>query len=102
LDGTWEGEAIYPQQGKAVERFFFQTNGDKLSGTATFLQVEKVIEEGRLAGNEISFSIRLSVAGGNDRRVVYRGSASAGLVKLRVQDDATRAPVEITLKRSGK
>jgi hypothetical protein len=101
-DGAWEGEAIYPEQGKVVERFFFQTDGDKLSGTATYLSAEHAIEEGRWAGAEVSFSIRLPVAGGGERIIYYRGNAGTDHVKLRVQDDGDHAPVEFTLGRGDK
>ncbi len=58
ITGPWSGEVRYDWGDKYTEAFFFQPEGSKLFGTASFLGAKRGIEEGKIEGETISFFVR--------------------------------------------
>ena len=57
ISGWWK-EVTYGWGPRYTEQFLFQTEGDKLFGTASFLAFKRGIEDGRIEGDKISFTVR--------------------------------------------
>jgi hypothetical protein len=58
ISGVWQGGITYSRGSTYTERFLFQAEGDKLFGSASFLAFKRGIEDGKIAGDKISFSVR--------------------------------------------
>jgi len=101
--GSWKGDVTYPWQVSYTEQFLFQPEGDKLFGTVTFLGVKRGIEDGKIVGDMISFSVAFEEIYGSTtrpRRNRYEGKLSADTIQLRIMDDQGNSPVEFVLTRS--
>ena len=55
-------EGAYSWGPTHTEQFLFQAEGDKLFGTASFLGFRRGIEDGRIDGDKISFTVRFQAA----------------------------------------
>jgi hypothetical protein len=102
INGTWQGEVNYDWGAKYTERFFFQSEGDKLFGTASFLGTKRGIEDGKLESDGFSFFTRFQQMLGSaitEHRNRYWGKVVNGEIRLRIQDDRGNLPVEIKLTK---
>ena len=103
ITGSWSGEVTYPWDARYNETFFFQPEGSKLFGTASFLGLKRGIEEGKADGENISFYLRYEeVSGGErrDRKNYYWGKLAGEKIIIRMQDDRGSPPVEWALTRA--
>ena len=101
--GNWSAEIAYPWGVKLTERFFFQPEGGKLFGTASFLGVKRAIEDGEISGDTIVFKVRFEeLADGSTRPRWnrYEGKLQAKEIHLRLIDDKGGTPVEVNLTRT--
>ena len=103
IAGVWEGEVTYSWGAKYKERFFFEPEGDKLFGTATFLESKRGIEDGKIEVDHISFSVRFEEMSGDAAREVknsYFAKVSGSELSVRMQDSRGTPPLEFKLTRS--
>ncbi len=92
VSGKWTGQM--PSRGDvAAATFTFKVEGAKLTGTLTSAQGETTIEDGKVAGDQISFS----AAGGN-AKILFQGSVSGDQIKMTRTREGGQAR-EFTLKR---
>src|SRR5258706_3513687 len=101
--GNWSAEINYPWGVKMTERFFFQPEGAKLFGTASFLGAKRAIEDGEISEDTIVFKIRFEeLADGSTRQRWnrYEGKLNGKEIHLRLIDDKGGAPVEVNLTRT--
>ena len=101
--GVWEGEVTYSWGAKYKERFFFEPEGGKLFGTATFLESKRGVEDGKIEGDHISFSVRFEEISGDVTREVkntYFARVSGSELSVRMQDSRGTPPVQFKLTRS--
>ena len=101
--GGWSGEVTYGWGAKFIEPFFFQPEGNKLFGTASFLGAKRGIEEGKIAGESISFYVRYEEVSGSEsreRKNYYWGKINGDDILMRMQDDRGSAAVEWILRKS--
>jgi hypothetical protein len=101
--GRWSGEVTYGWDAKYNEPFFFQPEGNKLFGTASFLGVKRGIEEGKIEGGTISFYVRYQEVSGSDareRKNYYLGNLNGKDILIRMQDDRGNPAVEWVLTKS--
>ena len=84
VSGTWKATAEGPNG--AMERtFVFKVDGDKLTGETTSSMLGKsVIENGKVDGDEISFSITEKIQD-TDTKISYKGKVSGNSMKLTSQ-----------------
>jgi len=97
ISGVWQGEVAYSGGSTYTERFLFQAEGDKLFGTASFLTFKRGIEDGRIDGDKISFTVRFQAASEDmttEHKNRYVGSVSGNQIHFRMQDDRGNPPVE--------
>ena len=105
VSGVWRGEVTYSWGPTHTERFLFQVEGDKLFGTASFLGFKRGIEDGRIDGDKISFTVRFSEAlegMSTERTNRYTGVLSGGEIHFRMQDDKGSPPIEFIVKKAGQ
>lgn len=97
IDGKWAGE-IAGMDGNAMKvSYTFKADGATLTGTTTGPDgKEMVIKDGKIAGNNVSFSITLDF-GGQEMKMEYKGVLSGDDLKLTL--DMMGQPMEIPLKR---
>ena len=105
LSGVWQGEVTYSWGARYTEQFFFQPEGSRLYGTASFLEHKRGIEDGKIDGEGFSFSVRYeevlgSVAAGRINR--YRGKVAGSEIQFRMQDDKGGTPVEFVMRKHGE
>ena len=84
----------------ASTTFNFKADGEKLSGTMTGPQGEIPLQEGKVAGNQISFSTTLDF-GGNSVKILYKGTLNGDQMKMTREREGSGQPREFTIKRSG-
>ncbi len=81
ISGNWKGTAEGPQG--ALERsFVFKVDGTKLTGETTSEMLGKsTIADGKVDGDNISFSITASM-GGNELKLNYKGKVTGNEIQL--------------------
>lgn len=102
LAGTWSAEVTYPWDAKHKEGFFFQPEGNRLYGTASFLGAKRGIDDGKIEGDEIFFSVRFqeqSASGTRDHKNYYGGKIAGNEIRFRLQDDRGSPPLEFVAAR---
>ena len=100
ISGTWKGTADF--QGQAIERsFVFKVDGGKLTGeTTSQLLGKSTIEDGKVDGDNISFTITASFQG-NEMKIAYKGKVSGDTIKLSADLGAEAGQtIEWTLKKA--
>jgi hypothetical protein len=101
--GSWSGQVTYPWEAQYNELFFFQPEGAKLFGTASFLGMKRGIEEGKLEGENISFYVRYEEVSGGERRErknYYWGKLVGDKIRMRMQDDRGNPAVEWAVSKT--
>jgi hypothetical protein len=92
ISGKWSGDV--PRRGEATPTtFVFKVDGDKLTGTLTSSQGPESFTDGKISGNDISFSME---AGG--AKVVFKGTVSGDEIKMTRQREGGEAR-PFTLRR---
>lgn len=100
ISGTWKGTADTPNG--AVERtFVFKVDGSKLTGkTSSSMMGESTITDGKIDGDNISFTITASFQG-NELKLNYKGKVlSNNEIKLTVEIPDMGQTIEYTAKRT--
>jgi hypothetical protein len=101
--GVWGGEVTYSWGAKHKERFFFEPEGDKIFGTASFLGSKRGIEDGRIEGDRILFRISYEEMLGSVNRAVknyYIVRVAGSGLSVRMQDSRGTPSLEFKLTRS--
>jgi hypothetical protein len=100
IAGKWMGDMPGRGGETASTMFNFKVDGEKLSGTMTGPQGEIPLQEGKVAGNQVSFSTTLDF-GGNSVKILYKGALSGDQMKMTREREGSGQPREFTIKRSG-
>lgn len=84
VTGKWKGESEGPNGQKRETTFTFEATGSTLTGTVLGGRGgESKIEDGKIDGDNISFSVTRSM-GGNDVKVQYKGTVAGDEIKFTV------------------
>ena len=73
---------------------------EKLTGSVAGAQGDMPIQEGKIAGNQISFSTSFD-AGGNTIKILCKGTMSGDQMMMTREREGSGQPREFTIKRSG-
>jgi hypothetical protein len=93
VSGKWSGQV--PSRGEAVAATFtFKVDGDKLTGTMTGPEGDISLQEGKVSGDQISFS----TTGGN-AKILFQGTVAGNEIKMTRTREGGQAR-EFTLKRA--
>ena len=81
--------------------FTFKVSGATLTGSMTGPQGDVPLQEGKVAGDQISFSTTLDI-NGNSIKILYKGTVSGDQIKMsRERDGGGGQAREFTVKRAG-
>jgi hypothetical protein len=94
VSGKWTGEVPGRGGQGAAATFVFKADGDKLTGTMTGPQGEAALQEGKVSGDEISFSMQ-----GNNAKILFKGTVSGDQIKMTRTREGGEGR-EFTLKRA--
>ena len=99
VDGKWTAQV--PGRGGQTREttFTFKAEGEKLTGTVSGMQGDNPISDGKISGDDISFSLKLSFQG-NDFTFLYKGKISGDEIKMtRTREGSDQPGQEFTAKR---
>lgn len=99
VTGKWTAQV--PTRGGELRQttFVFKQDGARLTGTMTSFDREVPIEDGKVEGDQISFSVTLSF-GGNEMRFLYKGVVSGTEIRFTRQREGGGQPREFVAKRA--
>ncbi len=92
IDGKWAGEIV--GQGMQIE-FTFKAEGTTLTGVHIVNGQETPIKDGKIDGNNISFTVTLDLGG--ESKIPHKGTISGDQIKMTYE--MMGQPGEILLKR---
>jgi hypothetical protein len=92
VSGKWKAEFATPDGTQRVNTFTFKVDGGKLTGTVAGSQDETPIQNGKVNGDDISFTAERPFG-----TFTYNGKASGGEIKFKVTFNDQS--FEITAKR---
>ncbi|HEY6400504.1 MAG TPA: hypothetical protein VI479_03795 [Blastocatellia bacterium] len=99
VDGKWTAQ-VPGRGGQTREQTFtFKAEGDKLTGTVSGMQGDNPISDGKISGDEISFTVKISF-NGNDVTLLYKGKVSGDEIKMtRTRQGGDQPGQEFTAKK---
>jgi len=99
LAGKWNAEFTTPNGETRQNTFTFQVDGNTLTGTVSTQRGESKIEDGKISGDEITFSVTRN-RGGNDIKFHYKGKVNGDEIKFTVTVGEGDRTFEMTAKRA--
>lgn len=93
IDGKWVGEIV--GQGMKIE-FTFKAEGTTLTGVHIVNGQETPIKDGKIEGNNISFTVTLDFGG--ETKIPHKGTISGDEIKMTYE--MMGQPGEILVKRA--
>src|SRR5438067_13928590 len=100
VSGKWAGEMPGRGGDMTATTFTFKADGEKLTGSMTGPQGDIPLQEGKVSGNQVSFSTTLDF-GGNSIKILYKGTVNGNEIKMTREREGSGQPREFTVKRSG-
>jgi hypothetical protein len=99
VDGKWVAQ-VAGQGGQTREvTFTFKAEGEKLTGTVSGRQGDTPISDGKIKGDDISFTQSFEVQG-NAVKLIYTGKVSGDEIKMtRKREGSDQPAAEFTAKR---
>ena len=99
VSGNWTGTAEGPN-GPISRTFTFKQDGAKLTGeTNSEYTGKSVINDGKVDGDNISFSITANIQG-NEMKLNYKGKVTGNTIKVSSEFGGAGQTIEWTLKKS--
>ena len=98
ITGKWAAEVTSRNGEKRTQVFNLKADGEKLTGTVVGMGGQEMnIEEGKIAGDDVSFAVTMEF-NGNKRRMEYKGKIAGEEINFKTgQGDRVR---EFTAKRA--
>jgi hypothetical protein len=99
ITGKWTAQV--PGRGGQTQEttFNLKADGDMLTGAISTQRGEMPISDGKISGDNISFTVKMSFQG-NEMKMLYKGTVSGDQIKFtRTREGADRTQ-EFTAKRS--
>ena len=99
VSGKWTAQ-VPGRDGQTRElTFTFKAEGEKLTGSMSGQQGDSEITDGKISGDQISFTVKINIQG-NERKFLYKGTVSGDEMKVtRTIEGGNRPPQEFTAKR---
>ncbi len=98
VNGKWKAEFETPDGQTRSNTFTFKVEGDKLTGSVLGQAGEAPIQGGKVAGDNISFSVVRNF-GGQDVTLTYKGKVSGDEIRFTVEFGGGDRSFEIVAKR---
>lgn len=93
ISGKWKAEFTTPDGTQRTNTFTFKVDGGKVTGTVAGTQDETPIKDGKISGDDISFSADRPFG-----TFTYKGKVSGNEIKFTVEFDGNS--FEIVAKRA--
>lgn len=107
IAGRWRATVRYDWGAEHEENFDLKPEDGEVFGTASYLRVPRIIEQGELRGERLRFVTRTQVVSGNEapRELThrYRGKVTAGAIHFVLESTGGYggyAPVEFVARRA--
>ena len=100
VNGKWTAQV--PGRGGQTREttFTFKAEGEKLTGTVSGMQGDTPISDGKISGDDISFTLKLNFQG-NEITFLYKGKISGDEIKMtRTRQGGDQPGQEFTAKRA--
>jgi hypothetical protein len=100
VNGKWTAQV--PGRGGQTREttFTFKAEGDKLTGTVSGMQGDNPISDGKISGDDISFTVKINFQG-NEITLLYKGKVSGDEIKMtRTRQGGDQPGQEFTAKRA--
>lgn len=94
---TWEMEGRDGQ--KRTQTMTLKAEGDKLTGSMQGRQGERPISDGKISGDDISFSMTMQM-GGESRKLLYKGKIAGDELKLTMSSEGGEFSRDFVAKRA--
>ena len=99
VTGKWTAQ-VPGRDGQARETTYsFKVEAGKLTGTISGMRGETPISDGKVTGDEVSFTVSMSF-GGNDVKMLYKGKVSGDEIQFTRTREGGDRPQEFTAKRA--
>jgi hypothetical protein len=98
VSGKWVAQVPGPNGQSRETTFNFKVDGTTLTGTVSGRQGDNPISDGKVSGDDLSFTVAVSF-NGNDVKLMYKGKVSGDEIKF-TRTVEGRPPQEFTAKRS--
>jgi hypothetical protein len=100
LTGKWVAQ-VPGRDGQTRETTFnFKAEGEKLTGTVSGRQGDNPISDGKIKGDEISFTVVANFQG-NEVKLLYKGKVTGDEIKIsRTREGGDQPPQEFVAKRA--
>jgi hypothetical protein len=98
ITGTWKGTAETPN-GSVERTFVFKQDGEKLTGeTSSEMLGKSTIAEGKVTGDDVSFSITVKFQG-EELTLNYKGRIAGNEIKFHVEGPAGGPSIDYVAKK---
>jgi hypothetical protein len=98
ITGAWKAE-MPGRDGQTREvTFNFKQDGDKLTGTTSGRGGEIPISDGKISGDEISFTVVREIQG-DQVKMLYKGKISGAEIQFKMQREGSDREREFTAKK---
>jgi hypothetical protein len=98
VDGKWTAE-VPGRNGTQTTTFTFKSAGSKLEGTVANQRGDSPIADGKVDGDNISFTQKLSF-NGNDVTINYKGVIKGDTIELTREVEGRGGPATFTAKKA--
>lgn len=98
VSGKWVAQVPGREGATREMTFTFQVDGETLTGTIGSARGETAISEGKISGDNISFSVTMEF-GGNSVKLLYKGVVSGSEIKFTSQREGSDRTREFTAKK---
>lgn len=99
VNGKWTA-TVQGRNGNSREvTYNFKADGEKLTGTMSSPMGDREIENGKITGDDISFTMTMNM-GGESRKMMYTGKVSAEELKLTMKSEGGEFTRDISAKRA--
>ncbi len=99
VTGKWVAEVSTRDGGTREAVFNLKAQGTELTGTVSTRRGEQQISDGKINGDEISFTVTIE-AGGNQLKFLYKGKVAGDQIQFTRERAGGGRTQEFTAKRS--
>jgi hypothetical protein len=98
VTGTWTAEFTTPRGDTRESTFVFEVAGEELTGTVSGPRGETPIEDGKVEGESITFTVTRDFGRG-DMKFLYEGTLSADEIEMTVTIEGRDRTFDMTARR---
>jgi hypothetical protein len=97
--GKWVMETEGRDGQKRTQTMMLKADGEKLTGTISGRMGDRPISDGRISGDDISFSMTIEM-GGETRKLLYTGKIEGDDLKLNMKSEGGEFSRDMVAKRA--